>query len=64
VRSKSSKRRFNAGKVLKRSARTKEEKGNVLFNLPAEESSEGKNPRALGAERGFLGMRDVKTPGG
>jgi len=57
VRSKSSERRFKAGKVLERSAGTKEEKGNLFFDSPVERSSEGRNPRALGAERGFLGTR-------
>jgi hypothetical protein len=41
---KSSERRFNAGKVLKRSAGTKEEKGNLFFDPPMEESSEGRIP--------------------
>jgi hypothetical protein len=55
VRSKSSERRFEAGKVLKESAGTKEERGNSFFDSQMDESSEGRSPRALGAERGFLG---------
>jgi hypothetical protein len=64
VRRKSSKRRFEAGKVLEKSAGTKGEKGNLFFDSRVEESFEGRSPGALGAERGFLGTRDEKTPRG
>lgn len=55
---KSSERRFKAGKVLKGSAGTKEREGNLFFDPSVDESSEGRIPRAWGAERGFLGMRN------
>jgi len=57
---KSSERRSKAGKVLEESAGTKGEKGNLFSDSQVEESSEGRSPRALGAERGFLGTRDEK----
>lgn len=57
---KSSERRFNAGKVLKGSAGTKQEKGNFFLDPPVEESSEGRIPGAWGAERGFLGIGDAR----
>jgi hypothetical protein len=43
--------------VFEESTRTKEEKGNFLFDPTVEKSSEGRNPRALGAEKGFLGLK-------
>jgi hypothetical protein len=64
VRRKSSERRSKAEKVLEESAGTKGERGNPFFDSPVERSSEGRNPRALGAERGFLGMKNEKTPRG
>jgi hypothetical protein len=54
---KSSEYRSKAEKVFEESARTKEEKGNFLFDPMVEKSSEGRNPRALGAEKGFLGFK-------
>jgi hypothetical protein len=53
---KSSERQIKAGKVFMRSARTKGEKGNLFFDPSVERSFEGEIPRALGAERGFLGV--------
>jgi hypothetical protein len=54
---KSSEYRSKAEKVFEESTRTKEEKGNFLFDPTVEKNSEGRNPRALEAEKGFLGFR-------
>jgi hypothetical protein len=54
---KSSEYRSKAEKVFEKSARTKEKKGNFLFDPTVEKSSEGRNPRVLEAEKGFLGSK-------
>jgi hypothetical protein len=54
---KSSEHRSKAEKVFEKSAGTKEEKGNFLFDPTVEKSSEGRNPRALETEKGFLGFK-------
>jgi hypothetical protein len=45
---------------LRKSAGTERTKRNLLSITGEEQSSEGRSPRALGAERGFPGFRELK----
>lgn len=51
-------RRYEAGKVSWESARAERWTGNGSPTPGEEESSEGRSPRVLGAERGFRGNGD------
>jgi hypothetical protein len=61
---KPSKRGFNTEVGLNESARAEEERGDLFFDRPVEESSEGEIPGAWGAERGFLGIEGRKPSRG
>jgi len=54
------KHRSKAVTVLGESARTEREVGNNFSTTGGEKSSEGRSPRAWGAERGFHGLGDWK----
>jgi hypothetical protein len=45
---------------LRKSAGTERRRGNSSSITGKEKSSEGRNPRALGAERGFQGLGELE----